>query len=260
MEESGMHQVVRRRNRYASHNRRRPCSKATDPIPSPHMPTCLPGPDGYPRAANGQRVSQCRDGSFCCGKGSDASRCCNGRRGVFIANGTIIATNPSSSAPESKSSVTSSWSPPTSLSLPSVTTISQGDPTSGVDSPSPPSTSASSQSPRPNHLVPIIAGILGGVIGLLLLIGTIVWLFRRKRKGSEQSSSMEDSIVILDTAQTTPTRQQSRRGKHPQPIRHMKRINGTVRPPEFQGMAENEVWDRVIFVDQLGGAVRQMGF
>ncbi|KAL8752477.1 MAG: hypothetical protein Q9199_005713 [Rusavskia elegans] len=255
-----MYQVVRRRNRYASDNGRRPYSKATDPIPSPNMPTCLPDQYGNPRGANGQRVTQCRDGSFCCGKGSDASHCCNGRQGVFVVNGTVTSTDPSRSAPGSRTSFTSSWSPPTSLSLPSVTTISHRDPTNGVSSPTPPSSSASSQPQRPNHLVPIIAGVLGGVIGILILIGTIIWLFRRKRKGFEQSNSIEDSIVILDTAPTTPTRQQSRRGKHHQPVHHMRRINGTVRPPEFKGMAENEVWDRVIFVDRLGGAVRQMGF
>ncbi|KAL8779644.1 MAG: hypothetical protein Q9213_006835 [Squamulea squamosa] len=131
-----------------------------------------------------------------------------------------------------------------------------------ISLPTSPSTSASSQPPKsqPPKVVPIIAGVLGGVIGILILISTLVWLFRRKRRGPAKSDSMEESIVILDTARTTPTRQQSRRDKHYGPIHHTKRINGTVRPPEFKGTAENEVWDRVMFVDQLGGAVMQMGF
>ncbi|KAL8648794.1 MAG: hypothetical protein Q9226_005844 [Calogaya cf. arnoldii] len=260
MEQWVMRQAVRRRNRYASDNRRRPCSKAPDPIPipipSPNVPTCLSDQYGNPKGANGQRVTHCPDGSFCCGTGSVASHCCNRRGGVFVINGTITAPDPSPSAPESRTSSPPSWSPHTSLPLPSVTTISHHDPTNGVSSP----TSLSSQLQRPNHLVPIIAGILGGVIGIFIFIGTIIWLIRRKRKGLTKPNSIEDSIVILDTARTTPTRQQSRRGKHHQPVHHTRRIDGTVRPPEFEGMAENETWDRVIFVDQMGGAVRQMGF
>ncbi|KAL9040483.1 MAG: hypothetical protein Q9180_001878 [Flavoplaca navasiana] len=215
---------------------------------------------GNLRNANGQRVTQCPDGSFCCGKGPEASQCCGLGRGVFLVNSTTIPAEPSSSALVGTPSFTSYWAPPTSLSLPSATTISHGDATNGVSSPTSSPTSGTSPAQRPDHVVPIVAGILGGVIGVLILIGILFWLVRRRKKDAPRSDSMEDSVVILDTAQTTPMRQDSRRGKHPEPVHQTRRIDGTVRPPEFKGTAENDVWDRVVFIDQLGGAVRQMGF
>ncbi|KAL8886506.1 MAG: hypothetical protein Q9215_005805 [Flavoplaca cf. flavocitrina] len=210
--------------------------------------------------ANGQRVTQCLDGSFCCGKGPEASQCCDLGRGIFLANSTTIPTESSSSALVGTPSFTSYWAPPTSLSLPSATTISHGDATNGVSSPTSSPSSGTSPAQRPDHVVPIVAGILGGVIGILILIGILFWLVRRRKKDAARSDSMEDSIVILDTAQTTPMRQESHRGKHHEPVHQTRRIDGTVRPPEFKGTAENDVWDRVMFIDQLGGAVRQMGF
>ena len=224
------------------------------------MPTCLPDQYGNLRNANGQLVTQCLDGSICCGNGPEASQCCNVGRGVFLSNGTSIATESSPSPLVDMPSSTPYWAPPTSLSLPSVTTIPHGDAGNGVSSPTSSSTTGTTPTRRSDHVVPIVAGILGGVIGVLILIGILFWLVRRRMKDAGRSDSIEDSIVILDTARTTPMRQVSRRGKHHKPVHRTRRIDGTVRPPEFEGTAHNDVWDRVMFIDQLGGAVRQMGF
>ena len=235
-------------------------SKARDRNLSSTVPTYLLDQYGNLRNANGQRVTQCLDGSFCCGKGPEASQCCNLGRGIVLANSTTIPMESSSSALVGTPSFTSYWAPPTSLSLPSATTISHGDATNGVSSPTSSASSGTSPAQRPDHVVPIVAGILGSVIGVLILIGILFWLVRRRKKDAASSDSMEDSIVILDTAQTTPLRRDSRRGRHHEPVHQTRRIDGTVRPPEFKGTAENDVWDRVMFIDQLGGAVRQMGF
>lgn len=223
------------------------------------MPTCTPDQFGIERMAGDQRVTPCRDGSFCCGKSSKALDCCNSRRGVFVVNGTSTSEKPSSTATEHGTRSSSPWSPPTSLSI---TTISHQDPSSPITSPtSSPSPASTSGSSGPHdRVIPIVAGILGSVIGSLILVSTLIWLFRRQRRRRAGLDSVGDSIVILDTAQTTPTRQQWGQTKHQGPIHNTKRIEGTVRPPEFKGTAENEVWERVIFVDQLGGAVMQMGF
>lgn len=249
-----------RRNRYASlDRRRRRYPKARDPNLYPNVPTCLPDQYGNLRNANGQRVTQCLDGSFCCGKGPEASECCNVGRGIFLSNGTSISPESSSNPLVGTPSSTSYWGPPTSLSLPSVTTVPHGDAANGVSSPTSSSTSGISPTRRSDHVVPIVAGTLGGIICVLILIGILFWLVRRRMKDVGRSDSIEDSIVVLDTARTTPMRQVSRRGKHHKPV-HRTRIDAMVRPPEFEGTAENDVWDRVMFIDQLGGAVRQMGF
>ncbi|KAL8682646.1 MAG: hypothetical protein Q9186_001333 [Xanthomendoza sp. 1 TL-2023] len=263
MEKSLMHQIVCQWNRYALDCRQKTSllgdtSRGLNPI----IPTCTPDQFGNQRIAGDQRVTQCQDGSFCCGKGSEASTCCTQRRGMFVVNGTTTSQKPSSIVTESRTRRPTPWSPPTSLTLPSVTTRSNGGPSNRVLTPtSSPSTALTSvPSDKPNHVIPIVASILGGVIGTLILLSTLIWLFRRRKRRITNSDSVGDSIVILDTARTTPTRQQSRKTKHYGPVHNTKRIDGTVRPPEFEGTVENEVWDRVIFVDQLGGAVIQMGF
>ncbi|KAL8997912.1 MAG: hypothetical protein Q9169_002905 [Polycauliona sp. 2 TL-2023] len=181
-------------------------------------------------------------------------------KGVLIVNGTSVSAKTSSNNLESRTTSAPLLSTSTSMPLPPATTISQRDPTEGLSSPTSPPLPASPQAPREGHVVPIIAGTLGSVIGVLILLGLLIWLKRRRKRNTGRSHSMEDSIVILDTAQTTPMRQGSRRDKQHEPVRKTRRIDGTARPPEFYGMAEDGIWDRVVFMDQLGGAVRQMGF
>ncbi|KAF1993973.1 hypothetical protein P154DRAFT_625045 [Amniculicola lignicola CBS 123094] len=81
-------------------------------------------------------VSQCLDGSFCCGDWEDAEPCCDKKQGVWIVNGQIQNSNPN---PEPASSQAPPPPPQTSSEDPEPTIVSSEEP-----DPPPVSTPASS--------------------------------------------------------------------------------------------------------------------
>jgi len=109
-------------------------------------------------------VTECSDGSYCCGLSSTGAggTCCQTHQGVFLVDGKVLYTNPTS----------------TGSAVPLVTaTASVPLITSSATPNSAPSTGA------------IAGGVVGGVAGLTLVIGAI-WCFlvrSRRKRGTSPS-------------------------------------------------------------------------
>ena len=117
--------------------------------------------NGQLRNSSDQMVTQCpgTDPSYCCGRGDNATTCCNEGKGLFILpNGTVSDKKPSSAGV--------------------VTTVTQGP--GPTDTGNPKSTANASSS----NTGAIVGGAVGGVaVVALLACGT--WLFLRKRRSEK---------------------------------------------------------------------------
>lgn len=105
-------------------------------------------------------VTQCDDGSFCCGAATNGSSCCAEGRGVFMVDGKESRVNPNKTS--------------TTPTTPSATAAH-----------STPSTTASHHA----DAEVIAGGVVGGVAALSLLIGLLYWFVRRRRRNSAASPS-----------------------------------------------------------------------
>lgn len=129
-------------------------------------------------------VTQCDDGSFCCGIGTNGSTCCAQKRGVWMVDGKETNMNPNTT-----SAATSS---PSSTSSPS--------PTSSPASTSAAPAAETSQSVAVSHhsnAGTIVGGVMGGVVALILLLGLLYWIMRRRHSGA--TSTHRESHAELDT-------------------------------------------------------------
>lgn len=216
------------------------------------------------------RVTECGDGTFCCGSGAAAESCCSQGKGVRILNGLTTLKDPRRLT--TSRSVTGSTLPPSTSAKSAITTTrspSRALYTSSTTSPLP---SAPSPSPASFGVGPIVSVILGGVFLAFLLISAGVYIYRRRRKRKQlyakRDSGLGDSIVILDvegptpqrgSAPTEPETQESISGNGKR-----QEIDGRVRPPELGGMARSELAaglaDKVVWVDRRRNAVMHMGF
>ncbi|KAH0435092.1 hypothetical protein CcaCcLH18_04990 [Colletotrichum camelliae] len=113
-------------------------------------------------------VTQCADGTYCCGNADPARKCCQAGKGVRVVNGQVVAS--SSTTSSATASATASTSTADSSTSVETTTADTSDDTSssGTDS----------------NRAAIIGGAVGGTVGALLLIGGIVafMMHRRKKK------------------------------------------------------------------------------
>jgi len=107
---------------------------------------------------NNVDVTQCDDGSFCCGVGTNGSTCCTEGRGVWMKNGKETKVNPSITF-------------------------------SATTSPSATSAAPAAQTSKPvavshhSNAGAIAGGGVGGVIALILLLGLLYWIMRRRHSG-----------------------------------------------------------------------------
>jgi hypothetical protein len=131
------------------------------------------GPDNVTinRAATDYLVTQCEDGSLCCGiRGSDEyGECCREKRGVWLDNLKVVSTKPAYN------------------SMSSIFASSTASPSSSASHSAPPSTSPS------DHTGAIVGGVVGGVAGILaILLG--MWLLQRhKKRKAVTRSELEDT-------------------------------------------------------------------
>ncbi|KAE9971349.1 hypothetical protein EG328_005710 [Venturia inaequalis] len=108
-------------------------------------------PNGTPLRNSHVPLTQCQDGSLCCGYNN--TNCCSRSQGSFIVNGQVSTSNPSSS-----------------------TTTTTG--TSATSSPASSSPSTSSR-----NTGAIAGGVVGGVVGLLVVLGAVWWGLRGRKRG-----------------------------------------------------------------------------
>lgn len=137
------------------------------------------------RAGSDHVITPCGDGSYCCGSGLLASKCCKENRGLFVQNGTAVSRDSSSIAFDivSSSSINAT---PSSSSIAALTLVQS----SGALTP----TASASSSPvaKPAHQTGVIVGaaiggaaILGLITGIIVLIG----MRRIKHKSPSQVTS-----------------------------------------------------------------------
>ena len=164
---------------------------------------------------NDVTVTQCSDGSYCCG--TKANSCCSANQGVWLVSGTTTDVNPYAtssttasvsalspiftpsfsrtaagvSAPSSSSATTSSQSRTTTIN-----SSSSGASPAAASSQSPGAATTSPTASRPSSSSPIgaiVGGVIGGVAGLALIVAATWHLARRRalRKRNQTASPTE---------------------------------------------------------------------
>ena len=151
-------------------------------------------------ADTSEAVTQCEDGSFCCGPQAEARGCCNSGQGVWIKDGKETRSNPalsvamkplpigSSGAPTSRfSQITVTKYPPRS-SVSAAVTLAGSDVATPLRSSQvtvtkyPTKSSLPTAVPRAgSNTRSIVGGTVGGLV-ILLILCVGVWLCWRKRR------------------------------------------------------------------------------
>ena len=131
--------------------------------------------DGQARNHTDVVVTECGDGSFCCGEDDDARKCCEGGLGVRIENGLVVSSGSSSTIAPTTSSTTNPGISSSSEALTDTT-------------PSPPS-------PDKRNDKAIIGGAVGGGLGVLLLLaGGAAYLIRRRKGANDTIIKSQDDL------------------------------------------------------------------
>ncbi len=118
-----------------------------------------------------ETVTQCSDSTYCCGSSNGAGTgigdvCCKNHQGVFLVDGKVSNTNPSSTGSAVPVVTATTSAPPVTLSPTPSNSLSTGA---------------------------IAGGVVGGVAGLALVIVAISWfLVRSRRKRRAQNSTAPD--------------------------------------------------------------------
>ena len=143
-------------------------------------------------------VTPCDDGSYCCGNGTQAQACCRENKGLFVVNGkavhlnadeksktasvTSIRSKPSTSAILSSSSPSSRASQTPSRPVGAPIDSTQVSSQEGLTSST---LSASTNTKSSNNIGAILGGTIGGVAVVVLVIGIILILKRRRNFGDQ---------------------------------------------------------------------------
>jgi hypothetical protein len=132
--------------------------------------------NGTPLRNSHVPVTECQDGSFCCGNNN--TKCCSAGQGSFVVNGQVTISKPSST-----SSTTSSTSTATSTSSVVVAMTSKSSSNTGA----------------------IAGGVVGGVVGLVLILGAI-WFFVRRRKSVGADTGAKERLALHEMESTDAQR------------------------------------------------------
>ncbi|KAF2177115.1 hypothetical protein K469DRAFT_697475 [Zopfia rhizophila CBS 207.26] len=151
-------------------------------------------------------ITQCEDGSLCCGGAEVARDCCKAGKGVRIKDGEVL-TSMVSSLSISGAFMSSTQTPgtPTSNTASSTTsfTIPQSDSTSMPR----PSAAQHTSDPEPPQTTytPIIAGsIIGGVLALISINVVLCLLMRRRKRARELGLEVKTETTFECVARPVP--------------------------------------------------------
>lgn len=160
----------------------------------------------YDFRTNGVQVWQCgsqgyaEEAKYCCESEAERQRCCSTEKAVFTLQGAVVGASTSASTTSSTSlsasslRISASGPTPTASSTSGVT--SSGVTTSGITSSITPTTTPPvTETPQNSNtkLIAIAAGV-GGAVGLIIIIGVIIF-FVRKHKRVEQGRQTGDPNV-----------------------------------------------------------------
>lgn len=120
-------------------------------------------------------ITQCENGSYCCGNGTIGAACCRDGGGLFVSSGTAVSVTASSSSTKPNLSPSSQNDFSQTTNTFANTAIPQGSFTSTASASS---SSFSSAKPSDETGV-IVGGVIGGVAVLALLTGIIAWTWMR---------------------------------------------------------------------------------
>ncbi|KAI4289902.1 MAG: hypothetical protein L6R35_000818 [Caloplaca aegaea] len=225
----------------------------------------------YDVAMSDERITECKDGTFCCGAGPTATTCCKQGNGVRNPNRIITRRQPSQTTPRrirssSSSSSSSESSPSTpisqtprpSSSSSSSTTATTRSPlsSSSLSSPSTNTTTSSQQSSFPSsNTGPIIGAVLGGFLLFLLLSSFLISLLLRRRRRRRlrclHGEKQDDDRVPLFSGLLSfwdDWRQRRRRRRWRKRVHHHHNRGTT----QEQDHNNNNVGDSIVILDVEG--------
>lgn len=141
--------------------------------------------EGDPYSGTDVKITKCDNGSLCCGEPETAGKsCCQQGKGVWLVQGKVYNTNPSSTS----SSALALASSTSASSSSSPTGILHTTPTTSTVSPSlDPSVTPSNQVTPSRDYTSVIAGsAMGGIVVLALLICFLWWFTFHKKRSHAQ--------------------------------------------------------------------------
>jgi hypothetical protein len=149
--------------------------------------------EGEPHSGTDVKITECDNGSLCCGDPETAGKpCCQQGRGVWLVEGKVYASNPSSTSASAAATSAAATSAPPSSSAGGTTLIaSTTSPTSDTSA-----TTSNQPSTKPSasrDYTGVIAGCtVGGVVVLALLICALWWFtFYKNRSNVQQAPATE---------------------------------------------------------------------
>lgn len=169
----------------------------------------------YDLATRESPITQCENGSYCCGNGTIGDACCREGKGLFVLSGTAVSMtatssstkpnlSPSSTKPNlSPSSTKPNQSPSSQNDLSQTTStfantaVPQGSSTSTSTAPAYPSSFASA-SPSDQTGV-VVGGVIGGVAVLALFIGFIFWTWMHSDRRNSKDHEIAQTAPIDQT-------------------------------------------------------------
>lgn len=169
------------------------------------------GTDGDGNTGGSVRVTQCPNGSYCCGAGAAARTCCNNGAGVWVAkNGQTTNVKPTSTvASRSTAAVSSSTGAgaATTAAGTSVTSKTRSINTTPTTNPGADAVSQTVSGPSAavtktitekssNNTGAIAGGVVAGVLGGTIIIGAIIWALRRRRNRQMDEKRIWDATAM----------------------------------------------------------------
>lgn len=140
--------------------------------------------DGEPYSGTDVKIKVCDNGSLCCGDSETARPCCQQGKGVWLVEGKVYSSNPSS-----VSSSTSSTSSTLSVTASYTTTATPIVPPTSNPTATPSNQPSNHASASRDYTGVIAGSAVGGIVVLAVLICFLWWLTFMKKKGRSQPTA-----------------------------------------------------------------------
>ena len=159
----------------------------------------IQGQDLKDLSGGGTTITQCSDGSYCCGNGTIGQPCCDQRNGVFLSGGDIMHSPPPTATASlaTKSSNTASFS--SSVAIPSSNITSSSSPSLLLATFS--SLPSSDKSPSGRMTGIIVGAVLG--TALILTMGFAIILLKKSWRKGRQAVATDQALASQMVHRTT---------------------------------------------------------